>query len=270
MIYRIVAVVSAVAIGLALAASGGARVIAGTHAPSPVVWMVVFLVAAAIVLVGMLDRRAPIFGAIFYRGRADVAAIALTFDDGPTEPYTSLVLDILRDSGVKATFFVIGQKVEQAPTVVRRIVEEGHEIGNHTFDHGVLPLRGPGHIRQTIGATSEIIARVAGVRPALFRAPHGWRNPWVDRVAREQGCEPVAWTLGVWDTDRPGADVICDRALKGLANGTVLLLHDGRGLDREADVSQLVEALPGLISGARRLGFRFTTLGAMLAEGRSR
>ena len=266
MIYRIVAFVSAVMVGLALAADGAARAIAGTHALSRGVWIAAFLVLAAILLVGMLERRAPIFGPIFYRGRADVPAIALTFDDGPTEPYTSQVLDILRDSGVKATFFVIGEKVDRAAAVVKRIVEEGHEIGNHGFDHGVLPLRGPGRIRQTIAATSEIIERVAGVRPALFRAPHGWRNPWVDRIAREQGCEPVAWTLGVWDTDRPGANVIRDRTLQGLTNGAILLLHDGRGLDREADVSQLVEALPGIIGGARRIGFRFATVGAMLAE----
>jgi peptidoglycan/xylan/chitin deacetylase (PgdA/CDA1 family) len=268
MIYRIVAIVSVVMVGVALVADRTARVFAGSHAPPRGIWIAAFVVLAAVVLAGMLERRAPVFGAIVYRGRTDVPAIALTFDDGPTEPYTSQILDILNASDIRATFFVIGQKVDRAAAVVKRIVEEGHEIGNHTFDHGVLPLRGPGHIRRTIGATSAVIERVTGVRPTLFRAPHGWRNPWVNRIAREQGCEPVAWTLGVWDTDRPGAAVIRDRTLRGLANGSIVLLHDGRGLDEDADVGQLVEALPGIIDGARRLGFRFTTVGAMLAAGR--
>jgi peptidoglycan/xylan/chitin deacetylase (PgdA/CDA1 family) len=128
----------------------------------------------------------------------------------------------------------------------------------------VLPLKSPSRIEQEIEKTSEIVSRITGKRPTLFRAPHGWRNPWVGRVARKCGCTPVAWTLGVWDTDRPGADVIVHRTLKGIEDGCVLLVHDGRGAEENADSGQLVQALPLIITEFQRRGFRFVTLSELM------
>jgi peptidoglycan/xylan/chitin deacetylase (PgdA/CDA1 family) len=191
---------------------------------------------------------------------------ALTFDDGPNEPYTSQVLDILAAGGVKATFFVIGENAERLPGTVERAAREGHEIGNHTFDHRVLPLKGPSAIRDQIARTSSLIERLTGARPRLFRTPHGWRNPWVNPVARGEGIQPVAWSLGVWDTDRPGADQIVRRTFAGMRHGGVLLLHDGRGTERGADASQLVEALPVIVRGLREQGYRLVTLSELIRE----
>lgn len=224
------------------------------------------VVVAAVVLVGMLERRAPVFGRIFWRGRSDRRDVALTFDDGPNEPYTSQVLDILSACGVKATFFVIGENAERLPGTVQRAAREGHEIGNHAYGHGVLPLKGPRAIRDQIARTSSLIERLTGTRPASFRAPHGWRNPWVAFAARRERIRPVAWTLGVWDTDRPGADVIVQRTFSGMRNGCVLLLHDGRGTERGADASQLVDALPAIIHGLRERGYRFLTLSELIRQ----
>jgi peptidoglycan-N-acetylglucosamine deacetylase len=227
------------------------------------------LAVAAVVLVGMLERRAPVFGRIFWRGRPDRRDVALTFDDGPNEPYTSQILDILAACDVKATFFVIGENAERYPETVKRAAREGHEIGNHAYGHGALPLKGPRAIREQIARTSSLVERLTGNRPALFRTPHGWRNPWVTLESRSEGIRPVAWTLGVWDTDRPGADVIVRRAFAGMRNGCVLLLHDGRGTERGADASQLVDALPAILRGLRERGYRFLTLSELirLAEG---
>lgn len=225
-----------------------------------------FITLEGTTLYGIFERRAPVFGRIFWRGSQNLHAIALTFDDGPNEPYTSGVLDILREFRVNATFFVIGENVERFPGVVRRTAAEGHELANHTYDHEVLPLRWPGPIRNQIKRTSDLIEKTTGRRPGLFRAPHGWRNPWVNRIAREEGCVPVAWTVGVWDTDRPGAEVIVQRTLKGLGNGCVLLLHDSRGTERGADASQLVTALPAILQEAQRQGYRFLTLSEMVGE----
>jgi peptidoglycan-N-acetylglucosamine deacetylase len=265
MVYRVITVVTAALLAAAVAVGWLVRALAGPGAPGFGTWIAAFLALDVVLLVAMLERRAPIFGRLVCRGRSDDARIALSFDDGPNEPYTSQILDVLRAHDIKATFFLLGANADRHPDAVRRLVSEGHEIGSHTYDHGVLPLKGPRAIRRAIRRGNDAIARAAGVRPALFRAPHGFRNPWVDRIARAEGCEPVAWSLGVFDTARPGADAIRARVGAGLSNGCIVLLHDGRGTESHADASQLVDALPGILTDARARGFRFATVGALTA-----
>jgi peptidoglycan/xylan/chitin deacetylase (PgdA/CDA1 family) len=231
------------------------------------VWSAIALDAIAIHAV--FERRAPLWGRIVSRGRPRTPAIAITFDDGPTEPYTSQILDVLRAFGARATFFVLGARVEAAPGVVRRAASEGHEIGNHTWDHAALPLRGLSAMRHTICRTSDLVQQITGTRPRVFRAPFGWRNPWLDSAARREGCEPIAWTIGVHDTDRPGVDAIVDRAVEGFVDGSILLLHDGRSLDPDPDASQVVEALPRILAEAQRQGFRVLTISELLGETRA-
>lgn len=230
------------------------------------VWIWTGVALDALFIYAVFDRRAPIFGRIISRGRPTAPAIALTFDDGPTEPYTSQILDVLRHSGARATFFVLGARAQQAPDVVRRAAGEGHEIGNHTWDHAALPLRTPGALRVTIRRTSDVVETITGARPRVFRAPFGWRNPWLGGAARREGCEPIAWTVGVYDTARPGVDAIVNRAIEGFVDGSILLLHDGRSFDPNPDASQVVEALPRIVREAQRRGFRLLTVSQLLAE----
>lgn len=231
-------------------------------------WMAVGAIIDAVVLYGTFERRSGVWGAILSRGRPRTPAVALTFDDGPVEPYTSQILDVLRTFDARATFFVLGARVMTAPAAVKRAAQEGHEIGNHTWDHPALPLRGPGFIRSTIRRTSDVVEEIAGLRPPVFRAPFGWRNPWVHRSARQEGCEPIAWTLGVHDTDRPGAEEIERRAIEGLSNGAIVLLHDGRSFDPNPDASEVVAALPAILREVRRRGLRLLTVSELLAETR--
>jgi len=232
------------------------------------VWVWSAMALDALFIHAVFERRAPLWGRIVSRGRPRTPAIAITFDDGPTEPYTSQILDVLRALGARATFFVLGVRAHAAPDVVRRAADEGHEIGNHTWDHAALPLRTPSAMRQTICRTSDLVQQITGRRPRVFRAPFGWRNPWLDGAARREGCEPIAWTVGVYDTDRPGAGAIVDRAIEGFVDGSILLLHDGRSLDPEPDASQVVEALPQILREAQRRGFRLLTVSELLAESR--
>ena len=271
MLLRITSIVTLISLALTAVTAGVIRAlsaISGDHLL--LLFAAEFVLAEAILIYGIFERRAPIFGRIFWRGPRDLRAISITFDDGPNEPYTSQILDILMKFNVKATFFVLGDNAERFPETVRREAEDGHEIGNHTFDHCVLPLWSGRHIRREIKRTSDLIERIAGVRPKFFRAPHGWRNPWVNRGAGREGCIPVAWTIGVWDTDKPGKERIVRRTLRGLRNGGVVLLHDGRGNEHMADSSQLVDALPTIISEARRAGYRFLTLSEMMREAKAR
>ena len=264
LISLIVAVVSTfTAAAVAAAAFGFARfgIVPATH-----VWIWIGIAFDALFIYAVFDRRAPIFGRIISRGRPRAPAIAITFDDGPTEPYTSQILDVLRRFGARATFFVLGARAQEAPEPLRRAAREGHEIGNHTWDHAALPLRTPGALRTTIRRTSDVVENITGTRPRVFRAPFGWRNPWLDGAARREGCEPIAWTVGVYDTARPGADAIVSRAVEGFVDGSILLLHDGRSLDPNPDASQVVDALPRILREAQRRGFRLLTVSELLAE----
>jgi peptidoglycan/xylan/chitin deacetylase (PgdA/CDA1 family) len=232
-------------------------------------WGILALGADGILLDGVFNHHAPFFGRVFWRGGANLKSVALTFDDGPNEPYTSRILDVLAASGVKATFFLVGGNVRRFPAAVRRIAGEGHEIGNHGLTHTPLPLKSPAGVRREIRTTADLIRGAAGGAEArLFRAPHGWRNPWTNAAVRAEGCFPVSWTLGVWDTSRPGAEVIVRRTLRGLENGCVLLFHDGRGTEEAADSSQMAEALPAIIAEIRRRGYEFLTLSEMMKRSR--
>jgi peptidoglycan/xylan/chitin deacetylase (PgdA/CDA1 family) len=244
----IVAVVSVITAGtMATIAAVAAR--AGFAMPASV-WIWIAIALDALFIYAVFERRSPVWGRIVSRGRPHTPAIAITFDDGPTEPYTSQILDVLRRSGARATFFVLGLRAQEAPDVVRRAAREGHEIGNHSWDHAALPLRSPSAMRVTIRRTSDVVQDITGTRPRVFRAPFGWRNPWLDGAARREGCEPIAWTIGVHDTDRPGVDAIVNRAIEGFVDGSILLLHDGRSLDPAPDASQVVDALPHPARGA--------------------
>lgn len=207
----------------------------------------------------MYHRNSPVFGPVLHRvGGSN--AVALTFDDGPNPVATAAILDILRAERVPATFFLLGRHVDRWPELARRVASEGHGVGNHGYHHRKLHLRGPAYIRTDIALGSAAIAAATGTTPRLFRAPHGFRNPWVSGIAREFGQQTVGWTLGVWDSARPGAAEIARRALGGLKEGGILLLHDGDGYDADGDRMQTAEALPAIISGLRGRGFGFVTL----------
>jgi peptidoglycan/xylan/chitin deacetylase (PgdA/CDA1 family) len=231
--------------------------------------IIFFVIVEALLLWGILDHKSPLFGRVFWRGPKKLRLMSLTFDDGPTEPYTSSILDILKKYQVKATFFVLGRKVELYPEAVKKIVADGHEIGNHGYDHKVLPLKSLSGIKAEIKRTEDLILSLTGKKPALFRAPHGWKRPCLKKALREAGYELVSWTAGVWDTDRPGEQKIIRRSLKTFRNGAILLFHDGRGLEENADCSQLVAALPAIIESALSQGFQFMTVSQLLELSRT-
>ena len=209
---------------------------------------------------GTWHRNSPIFGPALHRlpGTENVASI--TFDDGPNPVATPRILDILKRQDVHATFFVLGRHADRWPALVKRMADEGHQLGNHGYHHRKLHRRTPGYVRDDLARGADAIERASGVRPAHFRAPHGFRSPWVTPIARALGERTVGWSLGVWDSARPGADEIVRRALDGMRAGSILLLHDGDGYDAGGDRTQTAEALPRIIDGLRGRGVRFVTL----------
>ena len=216
--------------------------------------------AAAAAAHGAFYRNSPVFGRVMSRLPDKDRAIALTFDDGPNPVATPRILDVLRESQVSATFFLLGRHVERWPMLARRIVAEGHTIGNHGYHHRKLHLRGPAYTRVDLSLGTDVILRVTGQTPKHFRTPHGFRSPWVNAIARELGQRAVGWTLGVWDTDRPGADAIAERVRRGVRPGSIVLLHDGDAYDAEGDRTQTADALSEVIRDLRGSGYRLAPL----------
>ncbi|MEO8621532.1 MAG: polysaccharide deacetylase family protein [bacterium] len=209
---------------------------------------------------GTWHRNSWVFGPVLNRLPGSDNVVSITFDDGPNPVATPRILDVLQDENVHATFFVLGRHADRWPHLVRRMADEGHQLGNHGYFHRKLHRRTPSYVRDDLTRGAEAIERACGVRPTVFRAPHGFRNPWVTPIARSLGERTIGWSLGVWDSARPGADEIVKRSLDGLRAGSILLLHDGDGYDANGDRTQTAEALPRIIQGLRARGFRFVTL----------
>jgi peptidoglycan/xylan/chitin deacetylase (PgdA/CDA1 family) len=196
-------------------------------------------------------------GASPRRGRAGQGRVALTFDDGPNGADTAAILDTLRRHGARATFFCVGEAACAQPDVVQRMVAEGHVVGNHTMNHRKLAWLRPAEVERQIASAQEALIDAGAPPPRLFRAPHGFKSPFLRRALRRAGLRLVAWTHGVWDTDRPGAEVIAARSIKRLRDGVILLLHDGgRGKDR----SQTATALDAILTECARRNLRTVTL----------
>lgn len=209
---------------------------------------------------GAFHRNSALFGAVITRLAGNDRRVALTFDDGPNPVATPRVLEVLARHGVRASFFLLGRHVEQWPHIARAIADAGHQIGNHGHGHAKLYRRGPRYVRRDLERATEAIERATGRRPAHFRAPHGFRAPWVTPIASSLGQRTVGWSLGVWDSDRPGTEEITRRAVAGTRAGTILLLHDGDGNDPAGDRAQTAAAVGPIIDGLRSRGYTFALL----------
>ncbi|MBP0460909.1 polysaccharide deacetylase family protein [Streptomyces bomunensis] len=183
----------------------------------------------------------------FYELPVAGRAVVLSFDDGPEPTYTPEVLDALAAHDVKAMFFVCGEMVSYFPDLVRRAVDEGHLIGNHTWSHPALPRMSMAKIKDEMGRTSEIVEKTTGVAPSWFRAPFGWWDKRTFTYGAHLGMEPLAWYVDTMDWSEPGTDKIVKTVLDGLGSGRVILHHDGGGV-RKQTVAALHRYLPQLAS----------------------
>jgi peptidoglycan/xylan/chitin deacetylase (PgdA/CDA1 family) len=190
-----------------------------------------------------------------WRGEKSQREVALTFDDGPHPAFTARLLDLLKREHVKATFFLVGKKVDEAPAMVARIVREGHEVGNHTYHHLNLDKLTTEQAEAEIRQANESIYRACGVKPVSFRPPGGHHSEVVYQAAAKQTMRTIFWTDDPGDFNRPAPDVILARTLKDLDNGSDILLHDG--------IEPTLQMLPDLIARLRRDGYRFVTISEM-------
>lgn len=197
--------------------------------------------------------------------------VCLTFDDGPDPEVTPRVLQMLHASGARATFFCIAERAAQHPQLVREIMALGHCVQNHSQSHRHhFSLLGPRGFEREIGAAQERLARLAGTRPHCFRAPAGLRNPLLDPVLHRLDLHLVSWTRRGFDTRHRHATTVLQRLTRDLADGDILLLHDGHA-GRTPDGTPLVlEVLPQLLAHCRAMGLNTVTLSEAVPRRRER
>ena len=174
--------------------------------------------------------------------------IALTYDDGPNDPHTLRLLEVLAKHDVKATFFLIGQFVERRPDIVREVVKAGHIIGNHTFTHPNLIFESNRKTRSQFERCTRAIEDTVGQTPRIFRPPFGGRRLGTLGIARSLDLEPIMWSITGYDWKVPPAEKIVARVSGQIRGGDVILLHDGSHHGIGGDRSQTVIATDRLIA----------------------
>ncbi|HEY2123990.1 MAG TPA: polysaccharide deacetylase family protein [Chthoniobacterales bacterium] len=212
----------------------------------------------------------PQFPTLYHQGQGGEHQVTLTFDDGPDPDWTPKILDILKAANVKAAFFVVGKNAENYPALVRRIVDEGHEIGNHTYYHPNLAVCWPEHIRLELNATQLLLESITGRATTLFRPPYAADTSPSQlselaplQIAQDLDYLVVLENIDPQDWARPGADIILQRIKQQRRDGNIILLHDAGG-----DRSQTVEALPRILDWLHTRGDTVVPLSTLLGTTR--
>jgi peptidoglycan-N-acetylglucosamine deacetylase len=225
-------------------------------------WPFITVASAAASYAGYaaMAPRSQFYGRTLIHG-ADPGEIALTFDDGPNDPHTLRLVDVLARHRAKATFFLIGRYVRQRGDIVRAIAAAGHEIGNHTYNHPNLIFVPRRRLRQELEDCNNALADELDRKPVLFRPPFGGRRPGVLRTARELGLTTVMWSITGYDWNAPSPEFILGKVAPRLdsARGSeIVLLHDGGHRAFGADRSHTVEATRRLLESYA--GKRFVSI----------
>jgi peptidoglycan/xylan/chitin deacetylase (PgdA/CDA1 family) len=206
------------------------------------------------------DKR----GRIYWHGPIDKKNIALTFDDGPSE-CTPVILDILRNYSINATFFVIGMNAERLPAIIKREVSEGHAIGGHSFSHPDMQIEMPEKIREQLDKTEQAARNVANLSLYLFRPPYGFNNRFVLKESMRRGYITIEWSVSGKDWKSKNSGKVAENVISKTQNGTIILLHDGRRLSKNPDCNSTIDALPRIIENLAFAGYHFVTVPELLA-----
>ena len=210
-------------------------------------------------------------GRSYYEERGDIVwevpthhrkVIALTFDDGPDEGKTPAILDLLKQYDARATFFVVGSRAEKFPDIVKRELEEGHDVGNHTFHHPSFHRISPKKALSEIEQAQDSIVQATGIEAHLFRPPGGSYTDSLVKIYKEKGLKMILWS---WHQDtldwrKPGVQRIVKKVLRNARNGDIVLMHD-----YVYKSTQTVEALKIILPELKKRGFTFITVSELLA-----
>ena len=206
----------------------------------------------------------PPFGKNIVRLGTDQRIVALTYDDGPSPPYTDQLLDILAKHNVKATFFLIGKRIERHPETVDRMIAEGHQIGNHSYSHPVLGFLPPFCVQRQIERTDDLIRQHGIVEEIVFRAPMLTRFLPVAYVLAKLDRTHISGDVWSWDWTTQNPDKITEtvvkKTLSSTGAGSIIVLHDGKAENKNANRSGTIEATDRIITALKQNGYQFVRL----------
>lgn len=210
------------------------------------------------------SERSQALGPFPFAVDTDERVVALTFDDGPNPPWTLELLDVLRRHGARATFFQPGACASRFPDVTRRVVAEGHVVGNHSFGHQFARLWRPADIRAEVERAQDVLEPLVGGRPSLYRPPWLWRTPALFEELQRQGMQAVGGIFGhPAEVRQPSPGALARSARTRVRPGRILILHDGYnaiGAPRHHTVAAVDRLLPRLADD----GYRFVTVDELL------
>jgi peptidoglycan/xylan/chitin deacetylase (PgdA/CDA1 family) len=229
---------------VAVAATGAALVLAGYHSMAP---------------------TSQLYGSTFIGEARPSRRLALTFDDGPSDPSTLRLLEVLERHRIRATFFMIGRHIARHPSIACAVAAAGHEIGNHTETHPLLTVHTARRVRREIETCEQRLQETVGPLSRLFRPPYGGRRPGVLRQVRAQGLQTVMWNVAGKDWKTQSPQLIESTLCGAIRGGDVILLHDGAPGGSGRERLGTVEAVDRIIPRLQDQGYRFLTVGQMLA-----
>lgn len=224
--------------------AGAAAVLAGYHSMAP---------------------RSQLFGRAFCGLPRGSRQMALTFDDGPNDPHTLNLLDVLAKHDVPATFFMIGRHVRQRPDIALEVKNRGHVVANHTFTHPFLTFESTSSVRDELEQCRAALTDAVGEHSNLFRPPWGARRPAVLRTVRQFALQPIMWSVTGFDWDAPSAEYIEKKVTARVRGGDVILLHDGGHKAFGTDRSHTVKGVEALLSRFKGEGYEFVTIPQMMS-----
>ena len=220
--------------------------------------IIIFTSIILIILLWNLSRSKDyqIFGKIINRINTSEKIVALTFDDGPTINHTDQIIEILNSTNIKATFFLVGKYIEENPQEFKKIVDHGHEIGNHSYSHSKLHFSTKERIENEIINTENILENLIGNTAQYFRPPHGFFTPTILSTARKLNKIVVMWTINSYDFDiRSSQDTIIKKVVSHIEPGSIVLFHDGHKLGQRT-----ATCLKTLLPILKKRGYFFSSL----------
>lgn len=208
----------------------------------------------------------PPFGKNIVRLNTDQRVVALTYDDGPNPPYTERLLDVLAKHNVKATFFMIGNRIEKHPEIVHRVIAEGHQIGNHSYSHPLLGFLPPSYVQRQIDRTDALLRQHGIVETVVFRAPMLTRFLPVAWVLAKDARTHISCDVWSWDWTTQNPDKITETVLRKTKPGSIIVLHDGKAESKNANRSGTIKATDKIITALKQDGYRFVRLSDCLTK----
>ncbi len=221
------------------------------------VYLAILLAYLLVVFYGSYFIQSGFFIRSHWRGDSGKKSIALTFDDGPMQAFTPQLLDLLKKEQVPALFFLIGKNIAGNEALVKRMVAEGHTLGNHSYSHTYwFSLNKADTILQDLQQCDDEIERVTGKKPRLFRPPYGVTNPMVAAAVKKGNYQSIGWSIRTYDTNAKSAEQLLQKSLKNLRNGDIILFHDWG--------KYTIGMLPDFIKEARARGFELVAADKLL------